>query len=310
MRTYLKANTPPSPPGINKIIWQGHAYDLNFFYSGSRKMFFDQYSREGRFVHGEHSHGELYHLVLYVEGDNKFSVNGTRHVSRRGVLALVPPETPHFFVPCQKGSATYAEVAFFFSAKNAIPLRISFEEIFSCYSGIPDLAFASPLILDEELVVFITGKIKDISEQMRSTDQMSYFSAQKSFMDVFAVLIQLICELRQAHVPDSMMRIKAEIEKRYAERLCLKLLAEMAGLSPEYFCRLFKKTYSMSPMAYQQSLRIMSAKYLLRNRDKTCKEISQETGFTGQHFFSRQFKAAVGISPSEFRRKMLDHART
>ncbi len=302
MKIYLKPEGNISHPGITRLEYRNRAFVLNIFKSGITTHCFEQYSRQGRFLHGEHSHGELYHLVLYTDGKNAFSVAGKRYESRRGLLVLIPPKTPHYFVPCVQGRVTYAEVAFFFTSKGLVPLRIPVHKMLSYYSGIEVGELPPSTDIGEELTVFITGKVADIYNHTRHADRFSSFLAHKALADIFTSLTQHSYRNTKTAVLENIALVKEEIEKKYMCKLSLQELARIAGLCPEYLCRLFARTYGVPPKTYQHSMRMISAKDLLLNTSKSCKEIALETGFKRQHFFSRQFKSTVGMTPMEFRK--------
>ena len=55
-------------------------------------------------------------------------------------------------------------------------------------------------------------------------------------------------------------------------------------------------------MAYFGEQKIALAKYLIRSDSKSFTEIAEELGFSSVNYFSKVFKARVGISPTEFSR--------
>ena len=50
---------------------------------------------------------------------------------------------------------------------------------------------------------------------------------------------------------------------------------------------------------------IFEAKYLLDNTDLSIKEIATKLNFPTQSFFGKYFKQYVGISPKEYRNKLI-----
>lgn len=77
-------------------------------------------------------------------------------------------------------------------------------------------------------------------------------------------------------------------------------LAAMCGISPEYFRTTFKKACGKSPARYICDLRINRAKELLASGMYSVSETALLSGFTDMCYFSRSFKKAVGISPTDF----------
>lgn len=79
-------------------------------------------------------------------------------------------------------------------------------------------------------------------------------------------------------------------------------LAKMALLSPSHFSALFRAATGTSVKAYQKQLRSARARELLIMTDHSISEIAAAVGYRDSLYFSRQFRAINGVSPSEFRR--------
>ncbi len=85
------------------------------------------------------------------------------------------------------------------------------------------------------------------------------------------------------------------------EPLSLDDLAEMAGLSPFHFARVFRSVAGIPPVEYQTALRFVRAKELLLTSTASVTDICFEVGYGSLGTFSRRFKQMVGITPAEFR---------
>lgn len=83
--------------------------------------------------------------------------------------------------------------------------------------------------------------------------------------------------------------------------LSLDDLAEIAGLSPFHFARVFRSVTGVPPVEYQTSLRFVRAKELLLTSPASVTDICFEVGYGSLGTFSRRFKQIVGITPAEFR---------
>ncbi len=97
-----------------------------------------------------------------------------------------------------------------------------------------------------------------------------------------------------------MRRVLYRIETEYASVLTLESLAETAHLSPNYFCRFFKKLTGRSPIDYLISYRIGMAEYMLKNSDKSITETAFSCGFCDVSNFIKCFKREKGISPKQY----------
>ena len=78
-------------------------------------------------------------------------------------------------------------------------------------------------------------------------------------------------------------------------------LAAHLGLSADYFARLFRKTYGISPRAWIVRERIKMAAVRLLESHLNVGEVAGEFGYRDIFFFSRQFKQIMGQSPKHYR---------
>ena len=78
-------------------------------------------------------------------------------------------------------------------------------------------------------------------------------------------------------------------------------LAEMSGVSPSHFNRLFKRSFGTSPIDWLRRERISQAKRRLVETTETVKQIAEHVGYADRFFFSKDFKRYTGCTPVEFR---------
>lgn len=81
-----------------------------------------------------------------------------------------------------------------------------------------------------------------------------------------------------------------------------KYLSNMAEMSPSSLRRHFKEHTGKSPGDFIKELRLMTAARRLLTTDERISHIAYELGFDDQNYFSRIFKAAFGVSPSQYRK--------
>jgi two-component system response regulator YesN len=68
---------------------------------------------------------------------------------------------------------------------------------------------------------------------------------------------------------------------------------------------MFKKETDQTLNQYITEYRIEKAKRLLENQGTKISEISSDVGYTDGNYFGKSFKKYVGLTPSEYREKML-----
>lgn len=91
------------------------------------------------------------------------------------------------------------------------------------------------------------------------------------------------------------------IHEEYAtENLTVADLARLCSVTPEYFRRIFRSVYGVSPKRYINELKLSRAKELLQSGLYSVTEAALLSGYTDMSHFSRVFKKETGVSPKEF----------
>ncbi|AIQ65642.1 AraC family transcriptional regulator [Paenibacillus stellifer] len=84
--------------------------------------------------------------------------------------------------------------------------------------------------------------------------------------------------------------------------LPLAELGDIAGVSPQYLCRLFQKTLKLRPLAYINQERInRSKKLMFSEAGRKIYEIAGLVGYENPSYFCAVFKRHTGMSPEDFK---------
>ncbi|MDZ4792822.1 MAG: AraC family transcriptional regulator [Bacteroidota bacterium] len=94
--------------------------------------------------------------------------------------------------------------------------------------------------------------------------------------------------------------------KRYLTPITLQQVADVAAMSIPTFCRFFKKNIKKTYFDFIQDLRISHACKLLSSTNKPVLEICYESGYNSWAHFSKQFKHNKEMTPTHYRRMMLE----
>ena len=87
------------------------------------------------------------------------------------------------------------------------------------------------------------------------------------------------------------------------EEITLKKLSDSLGYSEFYVSRRFKEISGMQFRDYLRYRRLAFALKEVRDTDKSLLDIALDYGFSSHEAFTRAFKEAYGITPSEYRQK-------
>jgi len=86
----------------------------------------------------------------------------------------------------------------------------------------------------------------------------------------------------------------------------LREWAERAGVSPHYFCKLFRGAVEMSPMDFITQSRLQLAKqWLLERFDANIGDIAVDAGYPSVSYFNKRFLEHEGMTPTEYRKLFL-----
>ncbi len=96
--------------------------------------------------------------------------------------------------------------------------------------------------------------------------------------------------------------VEAWMREHSGGRATLAELARRAGLSAAHFAALFRRRYGFSPIDYFLRLKIRRACSLLDATEWPVARVAAEAGFEDPLYFSRRFRAVMGVSPRAYRK--------
>jgi AraC-like DNA-binding protein/DNA-binding NarL/FixJ family response regulator len=109
--------------------------------------------------------------------------------------------------------------------------------------------------------------------------------------------------VRGGLAPGALRKVRAHMEERLAEKVELRELACIAGLSDCHFSRAFKQSVGLPPHRYLVRCRVQAAANMIRQTELNLSEISLDAGFSDQSHFTRTFVREMGETPSGFRHR-------
>ena len=101
--------------------------------------------------------------------------------------------------------------------------------------------------------------------------------------------------------PDWMSRLVAYIHANLGRRLTVQRLAAEAGVSESHLSHGFQQYFGGSVSDYIRDARLRAAARALRLSGDSVQQIAWNFGFSDQAHFSRTFKSAYGVAPTEYR---------
>ena len=100
----------------------------------------------------------------------------------------------------------------------------------------------------------------------------------------------------------TILQLTRYLQEHLAEELSLQILADAFHLSALYISQLFKSEIGVNFLSYLTNIRMERAKKLLVSTDLPIAEVSQKAGYPDYRVFTKAFKKAEGVTPSQYRR--------
>ena len=92
----------------------------------------------------------------------------------------------------------------------------------------------------------------------------------------------------------------------YAEKFSSQLIERKFACNFDYINRIFKKETGQTIFSYLTRVRISQAKMLLTSGNLPIKTIALRVGYDDIYYFSNAFKKETGVSPSRYRKMVLE----
>ena len=96
------------------------------------------------------------------------------------------------------------------------------------------------------------------------------------------------------------------VARRSIKKLSVSEYAEELCISPKYLSTVCRTVSGKSPTEWISEYVIEDATHYLKNTELTVSQIGIELGFPNASFFGKYVREHIGLSPNEYRKKLLD----
>jgi transcriptional regulator GlxA family with amidase domain len=107
-----------------------------------------------------------------------------------------------------------------------------------------------------------------------------------------------------------MVKVIDWIRHNYAKPLHIEALALLAGMSPASLHRQFKALTAMSPLQYQEQIRLQEAQQIMLSENNDAASAGYAVGYGSPSQFSREYQRLFGAPPHQhmYRIRLLERA--
>ncbi|WP_229750058.1 AraC family transcriptional regulator [Paenibacillus nasutitermitis] len=268
-------------------------------------MYYFEFDKNYVFNGEQHNFWEF----LYVDkGEIEVLADGRKHLLKQGMIIFHKPNEFHEFYAAEG------------KAPNVIVIT------FDCSSASMD-RFADKVIkLEDEERNLLAQMIKEgenafifpFRHPLERRGETVFGSEQllRCYLEIFLIRLlrrstlpdseksPLSTSAREKSKDDQTKRVLRYMEEKIGDPLNINGICSELLISKTQLKSLFKQNTGYSVMEYFTKLKIERAKRYIREDSFNVTEISQRLGFSSVHYFSKAFKNATGMSPSEYARSV------
>lgn len=272
------------------------------------KSVITEYIEQPYFYQYLHRHDEW--QITYVEqGEGTLIVGNAMHPFKSGDIFLIGPKLPHIF----KSNPEYfthqqdkkiKACGIYFNADGAL----------SALFNLPELKVASNFLAKNKQGFKIPASFTEqIAKKMFAVYEANDLNVLFKFLELIKALqeleenVQSLCAAKYSgNVSENegmrLSKIINFITENYNSQISLDDVAEAAFMTPQAFCRYFKKHTGHTFVSFLNEVRINDAcKSLIAGQKADCiSGVAYKVGFNSITNFNRVFKSIIGQSPRAY----------
>lgn len=230
-----------------------------------------------------HTH-DFFEIAYVYEGEGIQIINKNSYAVKKGSVIIMQPGDYHTYHSLNGMSLFQCMFLKQVQTFKSVPIRLSFPTVIQLDDFFQLQIEQLFYLLEEELI------------------------AQKSFFHIaannfLADILLLIARNNNNLLSNSQW---TGVLNYISENLCdvnFQKAVETYGTSESYFCRAFKKEFSVSFKQYVKSLRIQYAKELCQSTNMSINQIYEECGYSNNRSFFSDFMKLVNMTPLQYRKK-------
>lgn len=227
-------------------------------------------------------------IFICKNGEGTLKVNESTFIIKRGSFFYLMPNTPHEYY----GNTDKWEIEWLAFSGNQLDNILTELKFDTTKVGI-----LSNLdkILSSFNKIFVSLRLDNNSGKIISSSVL------------YEILVELYTILHIKHGIEvsngscAVNDVKLYIDEHYNQDITIDELSELANVTPQYLCKMFKRHLNLRPFQYIAMKRIQHAKKMLSDSTMSVNDIAHLVGYNDCSYFCAIFKKYEIISPSEFR---------
>ncbi len=227
-----------------------------------------------------HKNRPYHGLVYQISGEKQYVFDNSHSMTVRGGDVFYLPKASNYRVT---------------SVSNGDCIAVNFE---LCNTSVTYESFAfTPMNIDQYRQKFT--RLEESWEIKKTGFQNKCLSL------IYGIIYDIQCEMNKSYTTLITKKTVFEsieyINKNISDHeLTIEKISAHLNITPEYYRRLFKNEFGVSPRRFIIEARMKNAADLILSGEFSISEISRMCGYDSESYFSTEFKRFYGVQPSQY----------
>lgn len=145
----------------------------------------------------------------------------------------------------------------------------------------------------------------DLTLDWHAVNKIPITAADGTVVGLAGILLHVSTEFRAHLADESLAPVLEHIASHYGERIRVRDLARLGGLSERTLERRFQESFQTGPLRYLKQVRINAACHALAHTNRRIADIAIDCGFCDQSHLTADFSEVVGETPRRYRQRYI-----
>lgn len=230
-------------------------------------------------------------IVFTLSGAAYITIDGAHYKLEQGVLLHASAKMKLAIHVVGDEPWSYAVVNYRLANKE--------QELFPLYSQNFVMHSGSSVNVSQQLTALI--------KRYEQATPLTKLQAKSDFYQLIRYTLQAIQQQTTTAKTELMLQAVQYMHESYNKPISVTQVSQYVGVERRRFAYLFERYTGMTPNHYLTNFRMKRSRELLRAQHYTVAQVAELVGYHDSFYFSRVFKKYNGISPSDYRKKLLSY---
>lgn len=248
-----------------------------------------------------HQHEEI-QISILLEGEGELIVGDTVNYFKPNDIFIIGSNIPHLF----RNNPIEGKEA------HMLTMFFTKESFGASFFDLPEMQSLQPLLRKMESGLRILEHLPEMKSLFLRLADQPHFERFMTFLEIMKMASISKSEPLSSFIyqkvysddeGERMSKVMNHAITHFREPITLKEISDLANMTPNAFCRYFKKRTRKTFFQFLLEIRLEAAARLLKNEtDMSIIAVSEASGFNNLSNFNRKFKEYKKVTPSAFRK--------